>query len=72
MPVKHTRQKESGMFSNQKNDFCKTLISVITNLGIYTDTLYITKQDTSCWYLVLILVHIMIKMHYMYDKTAFT
>lgn len=55
------------MFSVERNDSCKTLISVIPVFGTYTYTSNVKKKENSLEYSGLILLKNMIKLHRSYD-----
>lgn len=55
------------MFSVESNDSCKTLISVIPVVSIYTYTINVKKKENRREYPGLILAVAMIKLHHNYD-----
>lgn len=55
------------MFSVERNDSCKTLISVITVFSTYTYTINVKQKENSLKSSVLILPTNMIKLHHGYD-----
>lgn len=55
------------MFSVERNDSCKTLISVIPVISTYTYTSDVKKKENSQEYSGLILLTTMTKLHHSYD-----
>ncbi len=59
------------MASIEKNNHCKTLISVISEFSIYTSKHNVIKKENRSKHQVSILRRPMIKLHYIYDEFAF-